>query len=103
MLLLGQDGLRQGDFAFALDYAQEILEIAPSKEAYSLCGDACLGLKNYDKAIECYAKARRIDAAVAEAYFRKSQLLNAAGQRDQAAEILKHAVSLDPDVVNRLR
>ena len=54
-------------------------------------------------AIESFAKARRIDAPVAEAYFRKSQALRAAGKVDAATDNLKQALALDPDVAVRLR
>jgi tetratricopeptide (TPR) repeat protein len=79
------------------------LSIEPSQAAFSVRGDAYLGLKEYDRAIESFAEARRIDPAVAEAYYRKSQILQTSGNADQAAESLRNALALDPDVEDRLR
>ena len=83
--------------------AEAALAIEPSQEAFSARGDACLGLKEYDRAIESFAQARRFDPAVAEAYYRKSQILQTSGETEQAAESLQHALALDPDIQDRLR
>jgi tetratricopeptide (TPR) repeat protein len=103
LLKRGRSSLDKGDFAAALGDANAALKLDPRQEAYSLKGDACLRLKDYDKAIESFAKARRIDAPVAEAYYRKSQALRVAGKTDAAADSLKQALALDPDVAVRLR
>ena len=87
----------------ALSDAEAALAIEPSQAAFSARGDACLGLKDYDRAIESFAEARRIDPAVAEAYYRKSQILQTSGEAERAAETLERALALDPDIQNRLR
>ncbi len=91
------------DFAQSLSDAEAALAIEPSQEAFSARGDACLGLKDYDRAIESFAQARRFDPAVAEAYYRKSQILQTSGEAEQAAESLQRALALDPDIQDRLR
>jgi tetratricopeptide (TPR) repeat protein len=91
------------DFQNALSDADAALKIEPSQEAQSLRGDAFLALKEFDKAITCYEESRRIDAAVAEAYYRKAKIQQASGQEDAAKETLERAVALDPDVEDRLR
>ncbi len=103
LLKRGRSSLESGDFQSALSDANAALKIEPRLEAHSLRGDACLGLKDYDKAIESFAKARRIDAPVAEAYFRMSQVLRAAGKIAAATDNLKQALALDPEVAARLR
>ena len=95
--------VRWKEYAQALSDAEAALAIEPSQAAFSARGDACLGLREYDRAIESFAQARRFDPAVAEAYFRKSQVLQTSGQSEQAAETLKHALALDPDIQDRLR
>ena len=59
---------RWKEYPQALSDAEAALAIEPSQEAFSARGDACLGLKEYDRAIESFAQARRFDPAVAEAY-----------------------------------
>ena len=103
LLKRGRSSLETGDFQSALGDANAALKLDPRLEAHSLKGDACLRLKDYDMAIESFAKARRIDAPVAEAYFRKSQALRAAGNVGAATDNLKQALALDPDVAGRLR
>ena len=95
--------LKWREFPQALADAEAAVAVEPTQEAYSARGDACLGLKDYDKAIESFAEARRIDPAVAEAYYRKSQALQTSGESDRAAESLERALALDPDVQARLR
>jgi tetratricopeptide (TPR) repeat protein len=94
---------RWKEYLQALSDAEAALAIEPSQEAFSARGDACLGLKEYDRAIESFAQARRFDPAVAEAYYRKSQILRTSGESEQAAETLQHALALDPDIQDRLR
>jgi tetratricopeptide (TPR) repeat protein len=99
----GRICIRQKHYTEALADAAKLLQIAPSQDAFSLSGDAYLGLKNFDKAIESYTEARRIDSSVAEAYYHKSRILQASGQQDEAESHLQRAVALDPDVESRLR
>ena len=103
LLVRAEIRLRWREFPQALSDAEAALAVEPTQEAYSARGDACLGLKDYDRAIESFAEARRIDPAVAEAYFRKSQVLQTSGDPERAAESLKLALALDPDVQARLR
>ena len=94
---------RWKEYQQALSDAESALAVEPSQRAFSARGDACLGLKDYDRAIESFAEARRIDPAVAEAYYRKSQILQTSGEAVRAAETLERALALDPDIQNRLR
>ena len=103
LVLRGRIYLEMDDFQNACRDAVAALKIEPTQDANSLRGDACLGLKDYDQAIESFAEARRIDNSVAEAYYRKAQVLQASGQQDAAADTLKQAVALDPHVEQRLR
>jgi len=103
LLLRGRIHVDLNDFPAALRDAKAVLEMESRQDAWSLLGDAQLGLKEYDAAIQSYAEARRIDPAVAEAYYQKSRILQASGQADEAADTLKQAVALDPGVEERLR
>jgi tetratricopeptide (TPR) repeat protein len=86
-----------------LTATEAALETDEAQSAWSLRGDAFHALGRYDDALECFAHARRFDAAVAEARFRKSQALAAQGDADAAQQQLDLARELDPDVENRLR
>ena len=83
--------------------AEASLAIDPKTDAYSILGDIFLSRGDYDRAIENYAHARRIDGSVAEAYYVKSKALAKQGQDEQAKFNLEQALALDPDVEKRLR
>ncbi len=83
--------------------AEASLAITAKTEAYSILGDVFLDLGDYDRAIENFARARRIDASVADAYYAKSKSLAKQGQQEQAQDNLQQALALDPDVESRLR
>ncbi|WP_010583267.1 tetratricopeptide repeat protein [Schlesneria paludicola] len=83
--------------------AEASLAIAPNEDAYSVLGDVYLAAKDFDRAIEHFARARRIDSSVAEAYYARSRVLEKQGQTEQAQSNLDQALALDPDVENRLR
>ena len=83
--------------------AEASLAIEPNQEAFSVLGDVFLSLGDYDKAIENFANARRVDPSVAEAYYAKSKVLAAQGQVEKANDTLQQALVLDPDVESRLR
>ena len=79
------------------------LAIEPNQEAFSVLGDVFLSERDYDKAIENFANARRVDPSVAEAYYAKSKALAAQGQVEKANDTLQQALVLDPDIESRLR
>jgi tetratricopeptide (TPR) repeat protein len=95
--------LKQKSPATAQADAEAALAIAPSEQAYSILGDVFLGRGDYDRAIEYFARAHRIDESVADAYYGKSKLLESQGQSEQAKTNLEQALALDPDVERRLR
>lgn len=95
--------LQQKEFDEAKSDAQASLAIESSQEAYSVLGDVYLNHNDYDRAIENYAHARRVDANVAEAYYAKSKALEKQGLNDLAKDNLAQALVLDPNVENRLR
>jgi len=95
--------LRQKSMDNAKADAEASLAIAPNQEAYSVMGDMYLSRRDYDRAIENFANARRVDPNVAEAYYAKSKALAKQGQTEQAQVNLEQALALDPDVESRLR
>lgn len=95
--------LQQKKIDLAMADAEACLAIAEKDDAYSVLGDVYLSQGNYDKAIENFARARRIDSNVADAYYGKSKQLAKDGQEEQAKFNLDQALALDPDVEDRLR
>ena len=83
--------------------AEASLAIKLNDDACSVLGDVYLSKKEYDKAIEYFAKARRIDESVAEAYYAKSKVLAQQGNTDLAKTNLEQALALDPGIEDRLR
>ena len=83
--------------------AEAALKIDAIEDAFSVLGDVYLGMGNYDKAIENFAQARRIDESVAEAYYARSKILKENGQVEKARDSLNQALVLDPDIESRLR
>ena len=95
--------LKKKSFADARSDAEASLAIEPMTEAYSVLGDVFLSLGDYDRAIENFAHARRVDPSVAEAYYAKSKALAKEGQVENARNTLEQALVLDPDIESRLR
>ncbi len=103
LILRAEIEVGKKEFQRALADAETALSIDPTREAFSVLGDACLGLDNYDRAISSFNEAHRIDSAVAEAYFRKSQILQISGNTAEATSTLQQAVFLDQEIEARLR
>jgi tetratricopeptide (TPR) repeat protein len=95
--------LQQQSISYARADAEASLSVEPSQEAYSILGEIYLLQKDYDRAIENFAKARRVDPKVAEAYYARSKVLSRLGRNDLAQDNLDQALALDPDVEERLR
>lgn len=95
--------LQQKAYSDAVTDAQTAVAVTSKVEAYSILGDAFLGLKDYDRAIENYNRAKRIDTNVAEAYYGYSKVLRKQGDVEQAKFNLEQALALDPEVEDRLR
>jgi tetratricopeptide (TPR) repeat protein len=103
LVLQGKIALSEQRHEEALQISAAALETDEIQAAYSIRGDALLALGRYDEALESYAAAKRFDASVAEAYFRKSQSLASQGLTEEAQVQLEQALELDPDVEQRLR
>jgi tetratricopeptide (TPR) repeat protein len=95
--------LRRNSIDDAKADAEAALSIEPLMDAYSVLGDVYLGRGDYDHAIENFARARRVDPSVAEAYYAKSRQLAEKGDAEQAKTTMQQALVLDPDIENRLR
>lgn len=80
-----------------------VLQQGPHQFACSLRGDCRLALDQLDEALADFELARRLDSAVAEAYYRKSQELTRRGASEEAGEFVQRAEALEPGIQERLR
>jgi tetratricopeptide (TPR) repeat protein len=80
-----------------------VLEQQPQQQAYSIRADCHMAQRDLDAAIADFEAARRLDTAVAEAYYRKSQDLTRRGEADEAKTFIDRAEELEPGIVERLR
>ena len=95
--------LRQKAISNARSDAEAALAIESNQEAYSILGDAFLSQGDFDRAIENFARTRRVDPNVAAAYYGKAKVLTKQGQSEEAKDSLERALALDPDIESRLR
>ena len=89
---------RQGDLQKTIDDATKALEKEPSHKALTLRGDAWFALGRYDEAIADFTTARRLDDAVAQAYFRRAQQRSQQGDTAGAQADLAMAQRLNPTI-----
>jgi tetratricopeptide (TPR) repeat protein len=103
--LLQRAALRRDakQYEAAIADCNAVLEQGPHQPACSLRGDCRLALNQLDEALADFELARRLDPAVAEAYYRKSQELTRRGATDEAQEYTKRAEALEPGIAERLR
>jgi tetratricopeptide (TPR) repeat protein len=87
----------------AIADCEAVLALQPHQRAYSIRGDCYMGLRQLDEALADFERARRLDAAVAEAYYRKSQELARRGETDESKTFLERAEELEPGIQDRLR
>ncbi|MDA1163230.1 MAG: tetratricopeptide repeat protein [Planctomycetota bacterium] len=90
--------LQRGDTTKAIADATRAIENEFSHPALSIRGDAWLQLGDFDKAIADYTAAKRLDPAVAQAYYRRA--LNRREQGNEAGfqADLETARQLDPQI-----
>ncbi len=80
-----------GELQKAIADCDESLVVKPTTAAFSVRGDAWLALKNYDQAIEDFEAADRFDQVVAEAYRKRAEVRQAAGEAQLAQGDLQKA------------
>jgi tetratricopeptide (TPR) repeat protein len=73
------------------------IKINPSSRAYDNRAQIFRLENNYDKAIEYYTEALKINAIDKEAYMNRANLYSATGKLDLAAPDYKQALSIDPN------
>jgi tetratricopeptide (TPR) repeat protein len=88
----------KGDLQKTIDDATKALEKEPSHKALTLRGDAWFALGRYDEAIADFTTARRLDNAVAQAYFRRAQQRSQQGDTAGAQADLAMAQRLNPTI-----
>jgi tetratricopeptide (TPR) repeat protein len=90
--------LQQGDFAKAVEDATKAIETEFSHPALSIRGDAYLQQGDYDKAIVDYTAAKRLDPAVAQAYYRRALQRRQQGNEAGFRADVETARQLDPQI-----
>ena len=88
--------LEQGHIERAIEAANRALEARPEVQAYSVRGDAYFQLQNYERAVEDYQQARRLDTDVQQAYLLHADALEAKGNVEQAGYFREQAGRLIP-------
>ena len=82
------------------DYDKAISHLAEPdklKAAWNNKGLALAGLKKYDKAIQCYDEALKIDPLLKEAWYNKGRAYALKGEHKKAIENYSKALEIDPD------
>lgn len=87
--------LQRGDYEKVIADCTKVIDVRPLHEAYSLRGDAYFEQGRYDEAIADYEATRRFDSQVTQAYRLRAEQRQAAGQAEQAAADLEHALALE--------
>ena len=90
--------LQQGDFNKAIADANKAIETEFSHPALSIRGDAFLQQGNYDQAIADYTAAKRLDPAVAQAYYRRALQRRQQGNEAGFKSDIETARQLDPQI-----
>ncbi|MDZ4687270.1 MAG: tetratricopeptide repeat protein [Planctomycetaceae bacterium] len=90
-------------FAAAIADCDAVLARGPNESAFSIRGDCRLAMEQVDEALADFEQARRLDSAVADAYFLKGKELARKGDAEQAQAYHDKAVAVDPDVETRLK
>ena len=88
--------LREGNVEQVILNCTQAIERQPHHAAFSLRGDAYLEQGEYDRAIEDFTAARRLDENVARAFLLRAERHEAAGNIEQASADRERAVELDP-------
>ncbi len=90
--------LEQGESQKAIDDCRKSLEIEATEEGYSILGDAYLALEDLDNAIQAYSQTKRLDPKVAQAYQRRAERRQGAGDAAGAQADRDKAGSIDPSL-----
>lgn len=97
----GMRAYEKGDWAQALDYFQQVLDVEPNDaDIYYHMGDVYRFQGDYANALSAYQSAKQIDANFAPAYLGIAQvdLYGSPQKLDEAQTALQTAVSLDPNL-----
>ncbi|MCA9055533.1 MAG: tetratricopeptide repeat protein [Planctomycetaceae bacterium] len=83
--------LEQGHIERAIEAANQALQCRPEQQAYSVRGDAHYQLQNFERAVDDYQQARRLDPMVQQAFTLHAEQLEAKGDIQQAGYFREQA------------
>jgi tetratricopeptide (TPR) repeat protein len=95
--------LESKQYAAAIADCEAVLAVGPNELAYSIRGDCRLAQKELDGALADFEQARRLDDAVAEAYYLKGNEYARQGDAERAKAYHERAEAVDPEVAARLK
>src|SRR5271157_2518767 len=95
--ILGASYLRMGMNVQAIPLIDSSLSQAKSAEAYMILGEAFLGVKNWQGALEAFRKAEKMDPKLPGIYANLGAGLAAMAQLDQAKAAFLKELARDPD------
>ena len=94
---LGNAEFKKGNYAKAISFYSQALEISPSEQILSNRAASYIAVKEYKKALDDCKAAIRINPDFARTYKRLFKAHLALGNIDPAKEALEQAVALDPN------
>ncbi|HET8578428.1 MAG TPA: tetratricopeptide repeat protein [Methylomirabilota bacterium] len=88
--------IAEGKYDAAVTELQKAVELnKDSIEGYTELGNAYRGLKQYDKAVEAYRAAKKVDRYVTRPHLENAKALVEMGQIEAAIDELNHVIELD--------
>jgi tetratricopeptide (TPR) repeat protein len=100
---LGATLVEKGKMAEALSHYEAALQIRPTPQLHYKLGRALLAHKNPALAQTHLESAIRLKPDFAEAYFELAMVLAEQDRLDEGAKCLEKAISLDPQLQQRLQ
>jgi len=95
--ILGASYMRMGMYVQAIPLIDSSLSQVESADAYTILGEALLGVKNWQGALEAFRKAEKMDPTLPGLYADLGAGLAAMAELDQAKTAFQKELARDPD------